>query len=161
MSPRTLGNPYVSPEGGLTVRAVVVYRRAYFGRLKGEPPVTETDLEEAEELQRLFSSAFLDELHDELRKALTSGLNRKQTTPPLRNGRGGAARVKRWRVYSPCSILACGNYQASLSPAFKTRPRRRKRCSRSGQHFPFCRHRGPRTSGEKTYNSASKPRFAV
>lgn len=71
MSPRTLGNPYVSPEGGLTVRAVVVYRRAYFGRLKGEPPVTETDLEEAEELQRLFSSAFLDELHDELRKALT------------------------------------------------------------------------------------------
>ena len=29
MPPKTIANPYVSPEGGLTVRAVAVYRRAY------------------------------------------------------------------------------------------------------------------------------------
>ena len=71
MSPRTVGIPYVSPEGRLTGRAIAVYRRAYFGRLKGEPPVTERDLEEAEELQRLVGSTILDSVHDHLREVLT------------------------------------------------------------------------------------------
>jgi hypothetical protein len=53
-----------------TEHDVMIYRRAYFGSLEGEPPVTMNDLEKAEALQRRVGSDACDLLHDLLRKNL-------------------------------------------------------------------------------------------
>jgi hypothetical protein len=64
-----MASPYISKNGTLSERAVRVYRRAYFGRLRDEPPVTEEDMKEAELLQQEVGSKVLDKLHDFLKRA--------------------------------------------------------------------------------------------
>jgi transcriptional regulator with XRE-family HTH domain len=57
-------------EQRLTGEQVKIYRRAYFGPLEGEEPITARDMEAADELQILFGAAILDELHDFLKDKL-------------------------------------------------------------------------------------------
>jgi hypothetical protein len=65
MVSKKLYNLYVSPEGHLTARAIAVVRRARFGPLKGEPPVTERDHEKYEELGRFLDTVDVYRIDDE------------------------------------------------------------------------------------------------
>lgn len=47
---------------------VAAIRRAYFGRLETEPPITHLDLHAAEEVQRRLCSHVVDRIMDELCK---------------------------------------------------------------------------------------------
>jgi hypothetical protein len=80
----------------LTEKQVKLYRRAYFGRLEGEPPVTINDMEAANELQNLVGAAALDGLHDLLKdKFIKSGAG--ETRDNIANqqyGDGSSQRVQ-------------------------------------------------------------------
>jgi hypothetical protein len=65
MTSKRLYNLYVSPEGHLTAKAIAVIRRARFGPLKGEPPITERDFKKAEELGRFLDTIDVYRIDDE------------------------------------------------------------------------------------------------